>query len=88
MRPDYDPKPRLGVDLVVIRLSEAAQVDPATLPSVEDILQVGDSTILMETSFLLRIGGRLAARMNNYGIKDASCTADCHWLKCFHLYTG
>ena len=46
MRPDYDSKLRVGVDLVVIRLSEAAQVDPATLPSVEDILQVGDSVHL------------------------------------------
>merc|ERR1711936_543129 len=41
IHPNYDPT-TLSADLAVIRLSEAAQVDPATLPSEGDILQVGD----------------------------------------------
>ena len=45
IHPNYDPS-TLFADLAVIRLSEAAQVDPATLPSVGDILQVGDSVCL------------------------------------------
>ena len=45
IHPKYDPS-TLSADLAVIRLSEAAQVDPATLPSAGDILQVGDSVCL------------------------------------------
>merc|ERR1712212_1115567 len=45
IHPKYDPS-TLSADLAVIRLSEAAPVDPATLPSVGDILQVGDSVCL------------------------------------------
>merc|ERR1711936_433374 len=45
LHPNYDPTTG-SADLAVIRLSEAAQVDPATLPSVGDILQVGDSVCL------------------------------------------
>ena len=45
VHPDYDPS-TLSANLAVIRLSEAAQVDSATLPSAGDILQVGDSVCL------------------------------------------
>ena len=45
IHPNYDPS-TLSANLAVIRLSEAAQVDPATLPSKGDILQVGDSVCL------------------------------------------
>ena len=45
IHPNYDPT-TLSADLAVIRLSEAAQVDPATLPAAGDILQVGDSVCL------------------------------------------
>jgi len=43
--PDYNST-TLSANLAVIRLSEAAQVDPATLPAVGDIVQVGDSVCL------------------------------------------
>ena len=45
IHPNYDPT-SLAADLAVIRLSEAAQVDPARLPSEGDILQLGDSICL------------------------------------------
>merc|ERR1711971_720806 len=45
IHPNYDPI-SLSADLAVIRLSEAAQVDPARLPSEGDILQLGDSICL------------------------------------------
>ena len=41
IHPNYDPA-TFSSDLAVIRLSEAAQVDPATLPAPGEVLQVGD----------------------------------------------
>ena len=43
--PDYDPS-TLAANIAVIRLPEAAQVEPAPLPSAGDPLEVGDSVCL------------------------------------------
>ena len=52
VHPDYDPS-TLFANIAVIRLPEAAQVEPAPLPSAGDPLEVGDSVCLDNRGILI-----------------------------------